>query len=743
MFFKRKYPCILQHDASDCAAAALANVCKFYKKEMTIMKIRELIGTDAYGTSIKGIVQGAEKLGFTVKAVKILIEEVDVNYSLPAIAHVKTKEGLSHFVVINKIKNGKLNISDPAIGERILGKNEFTNHFLGALILLVPKSEFELLDYKKASMFKVFKTLMLPQKRILLIVISVSFILTIIGLLSSLFSKIIFDEIIPYQLKKSLYIYMVIFGIISLVQLFLSTFRSYILLFLSRKIDIPVMLGYYNHVLRLKYNFFATRKVGDILTRFQDSMTIKEIFSKVSISLVLDSILASVTGVILWNINFSLFMIILVTVLIDIALIYGFKKSYKTLNYEEMEAGAWLNSQLIESVKNIETVKAYTNESEQIEKLENRFVSTMKLSYREGILSIIQGFLSSGAGSISNILLIGMGALSIISGKLSLGDLIVFQTLSGYFVDPIQNLVSLQLTFQEAQVAMHRLTEIMDLDTEQFSDKELLSNIDLRGDIEFSNVTFRYGSRQEVLHEFQVIFPSGKKIAIIGESGAGKSTIVKLLMKFYENEKGKILLNGYNLKDISSEYLRQHVGYVAQRVELFHGTILDNIRIGFPNATYEQVISACKRAGCHEFIQKIPGRYSGIIEEGGSNLSGGEQQKIAIARAILKKRELYIFDESTSNLDSFSEKEIQKLMLSSTEDVTTIIIAHRLSTIVHCDLIILMENGKVIESGNHKELLKRSAKYREMINIQQKGKSKDSKTQQTITRSKDEEILYE
>lgn len=731
----------MQHDASDCAAAALASICKHYKKELSIMRIREVIGTDAYGTTVYGLVNGAKELGFDARAVKILIENVSDEYTLPAIAHVITEDGLSHFIVINKIERDKFIVSDPERGIITYSKEDFQKIFSGVLILLVPTSQFEQLDYQKTTMLSVFKALIFPQKKLLTVIIMSSFALAIIGIVSSLFSKVLFDEIIPYQLKNTLFMYVILFGLISVAQLFLSAFRQHVLLFLSRKIDIPVLLGYYNHILKLPYHFFSTRRVGDILTRFQDAMTIKDIFSQVSISLVLDIVLAFITGIVLWNINSKLFGIILIMVILNIILIYMFKKRYKTLNYEQMNAASIMNSQLIESMKNIEVVKSYHDEAQQIEQLENKFIKVLKLGYEEGILSNIQGTVSSGIGTIGNLIFMSIGALAIINGDMSMGDLIAFQTLSGYFIEPIQNLVSLQLTFQEAQIAMKRLNEIMEIEPEQSDTNPLLENIDIQGDITFHDVTFRYGSRSPVLANFNMTIPVGKKVAIVGESGAGKSTVAKLLMKFYEVEEGEISINSYDLKDVNTYSLRQKIGYVPQNVELFSGKVIDNIKVGYPEATYEQVVSACRRAGCHEFIQKIPGRYYGFIEENGGNLSGGERQRIAIARALLQERQIYIFDESTSNLDSFSEKFVQEMMIERTRGTTTLIIAHRLSTIIHCDEIMFMENGQVLECGTHEELLEMSGKYRQMIDLQY-GNSTARKTN-NISKEIEEEVVYD
>lgn len=715
---KRKFPLVMQHDASDCAAAALAMICKYYKKEISIMKVREIIGTDSYGTSVYGIVEGAKKIGFDVKAIKINIKDINLDYTIPAVAQVVTSEGLNHFIVIYKRNKDSFVIGDPDKGLVTYTKKEFKKIFTGILVVLVPKNEFETNYIPGTSIWDIFKTIMLPQKRLLITVILSSLGLTILGILSSLFSKLIFDEIVPYELKKSLYIYMLVFTVISLMQTFLNFFRQYVLLFLSRKLDLPVLLGYYNHVLRLPFTFFSTRRVGDVLTRFQDAMTIKDIFSQVSISLILDLLLASLTGIAMIRLNWKLFLIIFTVVIINVITIYAFKGNYKNININQMEANGFMNSQLIESIKNIESIKAYGNENYQIEKLENNFVSVLKLNYKEGILSNLQGTISSGVSSIAGIILIGVGALAIIDGKLSIGDFIFFQTLSSYFTEPIQNLVSLQLTYQESQIAINRLSELMDLSIEDNDIESKLSKVDIRGDINFEDISFRYGSRPPIINKISFTLKKGSKIAIVGKSGAGKSTIAKLLMKFYETNNGNIIMNGYNIKDIKISTIRELIGYVPQNIELFTGTITDNLKIGNEHATFEEIIAATKLAGCYNFIQKLPNGFNSFVEENGSNFSGGEKQRIAIARAFLKPRQLYIFDESTSNLDSFSEKYIQRAMIEATNDITTIIIAHRISTIINSDYIIYLDDGNIIEEGTHKELLKLNGEYAKMIKLQ-------------------------
>ena len=727
----------MQHDASDCAAAAISTILLEYKSEMSIMKIREIIGTDSYGTSVKGIVDGLEKLNFNVKAIRTTASDITKNMTFPAIAQIRTKEGLNHFIVIHKLmRKNQFLIADPDRGLVKKHFKDFEELFTGVLILMIPNSEFERINYKNLGMFDLFRALILPQKKLLITIILASLLLSVIGIFLSLFSKILMDEVIPYQLKNSLYILLIAFGTVTLFQILLSTFRQHILLFLSRKLDIPLLLGYYNHILHLPYQFFVTRKVGDIITRFQDAMTIKDIFTTVSISLIMDVLLALISGIVLWNLNSNLFIILLIMVLINILLIYFFKKPYKKLNYEQMEAGALLNSHLIESIKNIETVKSQNDEESQIYKLENKFVASLKIGYREGVITNVQSSISNLIGSLGNIAFMGFGAISIMDGKMSIGDLLVFQTLSQYFTEPVQNLVSLQLTFQEAQIAMKRLSELMTLDRED-SKKEQLKNIPLNGNIEFKNVSFSYGSRPPVIKDFSLTIPSGARVAFVGESGAGKSTISRLLLKFIHPQEGKVTISGYDLEDVDHNFLRSHIAYIPQNIELFTGTIIDNIKVGNHNVTYEDIILACKKSDANEFIEKLQNRYETFVEESGSNFSGGEKQRIAIARALIANPEIYIFDEATSNLDSFSEQKIQNLIFRNRSNKTVIIIAHRLSTIVACDLICFLENGRINEQGTHEELIRLNGKYAEMIRLQ------SGKTVEITEQYFSEVMLYE
>jgi len=518
------------------------------------------------------------------------------------------------------------------------------------------------------------------------------------------------DEILPYSLKNQLTIFSIGFLILGLTQILISAIRQHMLLYLSQKIDIPLLLGYFKHVYRLPMKFFASRKVGDILTRFSDAFTIKNILTSVSLSLIIDIILAVVSAVILSIMNKSLFMVVLILTAISAALVYIFKGPYKKINIEQMEAGSRLNSTIIESLKGVETIKVQAAEEKIMDKLEGEYIRNLKIAFKEGVLSNVQGSVASVVSNIGNLVLMYLGARMVIDGDITLGSLMAFTSLSGYFMEPIGRLIGLQLEIQEASISLKRISEIFEVEKEQEQDKGI--KIDgIEGDIELNNITFRYGSRSPVLKDVTIKIPKGKKVALVGESGSGKTTISKLLLKYYVPEEGKINIGGYDIEELDIYSLRKNIAYVPQNVELFSGSIRENVTLGSENASYQDIKIACENAGCNSFIEKLPAKYDTFLEEAGGGLSGGEKQRLALARAFIKKSDFLILDEATSNLDFISEAKIYDTLFVKGRKKTMLVIAHRLSTIRNCDIIYVMDNGKVVEQGDHETLLKKKGYY--------------------------------
>lgn len=701
---------VKQHDMTDCAAACLATISMYYKKEITITKLRDILGTDIKGTTLKGLEDGAKRLGFDTRAIRVDKESFQSKYTLPAIAHIITDEGLSHFVVIHKVKKDKVTILDPAKGIKKESIDEFFKSFDGILLLLIPNNEFSAGKDKSSGILSKFIALLLPQKALFIYSIIASTILTILGIASSFFNKFLMDEILPYGLKNQLTVFVIGFLVLGITQIGLSAIRQHMLLYLSQKIDIPLLLGYFKHVYKLPMKFFTTRKVGDILTRFSDAFTIKNILTSVSLSLIMDIVLASVSAAILYIMNSTLFIVVLILTIVSAVLIYAFKGPYKKINIKQMEAGARLNSQIIESLKGIETIKVLAAEEKSLETLEKQYIKNLKIAFQEGVLSNIQGSISSGVSTIGNLVLMYLGATMVIDGKITLGGLMAFTSLSGYFMDPIGRLISLQLSIQEASISMKRISEIYEVEKEQEAENKIdIETID--EDIELENITFRYGSRAPVLKNINIKIPKGKKVALVGESGSGKTTVSKLLLKYYTPEEGKIKVSGYDIEELDLYALRKAIAYVPQNVELFSGSIRENIILGKENVSYEEMKTACENASCSSFIERLPAKYDTFLDEAGGGLSGGEKQRLALARALVKKSKFLILDEATSNLDFISESKIYDTLFNKGKNLTMLIIAHRLSTIRGCDIIYVLDKGEVVEVGSHEELLNKKGYY--------------------------------
>lgn len=696
---------------TDCGAACLATISKHYGCKIPITQIREVAGTDKQGTNVFGIIKAAEFLGFSTKAVKGDENAFLDGFPLPAIAHVVIENTL-HYVVIHDKSDEEIIVADPKRGILKFSPDDFFQIWTGVLILLEPTSQ--LRDSNETvSLFSRFMQLIRPHKKLIFAIFFTSILYTIFGMIGSFYFKFLIDDILPNGLEKKLQIISISFILLIIVRVFLNAYRSYVLLYLTQKLDRSISLEYYNHVLKLPMKFFGDRKVGEIVSRFLDASKVRVTVSDATLSVAIDSLMAIAGAIILFIQNSFLFYITLLLIPIYAVIIYIFHKLFTKANRDLMEKDAELASYIVESIKGIETIKAYNLEGTAFQETEKRFAKLLNSYYNLEKYEIIQSSLKLFLLLIGETTILWLGATEVFKGNLTVGQLITFNALLAYFLEPIQNLINLQSTIQTGLVASERLVEILDLEIEkQVEGTKQIKPQNLKGDIEFKDINFRYGTRELILKNVNLKINQGEKIALVGQSGSGKTTLIKLLMNFFQNETGNIFINGIDIKDIQLESLREKIAYIPQDTFFFNDTIKRNLSFGSSEEIeIKEIEEIAKLAKIHDFINNLPLQYNTFLEENAMNISGGQRQRLAIARALLRKPDILILDEATSNLDSTTENAISETIQTYCKDITTIIIAHRLSTIKNCNKIFVMDKGEIIESGTHKELLQTKGKY--------------------------------
>jgi len=709
---------IKQHDITDCGAACLASIAAHYGLKFPISRIRQYAFTDKKGTNILGIIEAAKKLGLEAKGVKGPFECL-TEIPKPAIAHVVVKEVLQHFVVIYKVTDKYILIMDPGDGKlHKKSHEEFKKEWTGILVLLHPAETFQKGDLKKSTL-KSFIELLRPHKSVMGQALFGALVYSILGLSTAIYVGKITDYVLVDRNINLLNLMGILMILIILLRTFVGSMKSILALKTGQRIDASLILGYYKHLLTLPQQFFDTMRVGEIISRVNDAVKIRNFINNVSLDLAVNLLIMIFTLIVMFVYSWKLAAITLVSAPLFILTYVLFNRLNKKYQRNIMESSAELESQLVESLNSIATIKRFGIESFANLKTEIRFVHLLKNTYTSAYGAIIANggieFISTGI----TIAVLWAGSNFVIDKEITPGTLMVFYSLVGYVLTPVGKLISSNQTIQDAMIAADRLFQIMDLEREQDETNKIILKPEMVGNIQFENVAFRYGSRKQVFESLNLSIHKSETTAIIGESGSGKTTLISLIQNLYPIQAGSIRIGDYNITQINNESLRQIVGTVPQQIELFAGSIIENIALGDFEPDMQKIMQLCDQLGIKDFIEKLPNAYLTQIGEHGVSLSGGEKQRIAIARALYKNPEILIFDEATSSLDSISEKYVKRTLSAlAKEGKTIIIIAHRLSTVKHADTIIVLENGKMMESGTHDQLIHTEGIYCKLWNEQ-------------------------
>ncbi len=741
---------IKQHDERDCGAACISMIASHYGLKHPISKYRELTKTDQNGANLYGLCDAAKKIGFHAEALSGNIEDLlnginNGDIKFPFIAHIINEDYMQHFIVVLNIKNGKFIIADPAKGKVKCTIEQFTNLWNGYIVTFEKNQEFRKGNFEKGGLKKFFGLLKGQYAKFITIII-LSVIISAIGIMGAFVfqvtiddfyiahetvicedgctdehehvteealeeSETILDKVLEFIIDEASNFnafFACLIGLYILQGLIQFT-RGYLISLISKKIDMRLMIPYYDHIIDLPMSAVNTRKTGEYLSRFSDANAVREAVSGATLTLILDSFMVIACGVILYIENSKLFYISLIIIILYAVIVFCYKKPLENINREVMENNARVQSYLKESIDGIETVKSHTAEKNAKNQNNSKFTRLINAVFKTNVISISQDTLCNLVELVGTVIILWVGFGMVIANQVTVGSLITFYALLAYFTEPIKNLIGLQPMMQSAIIAAERLNDILDIPTEgndYIEDKQLSFE-----SIKISNVDFRYGNRELILKNISFEIKKGERIAIVGESGCGKTTLAKLLLKFYTPENGEILIDNKKLSKTPTNSIRNSFSYIDQNIFLFSDTIKNNLLLGDTIASESEIIAACKATKADEFIESLPFGYETFLDENGKNLSGGQRQRLAIARALIRKPKLIIFDEATSNLDTITETAIKDTIFGLNKDLTCIIIAHRLSTIKNCDKIIVMSKGEIIEIGTHNELIAKRGKY--------------------------------
>jgi len=723
----KKYPFYKQIDYKDCGPTCLKIIAKHYEKTIYIEQLRNISETTREGSSLLGLSNAAEKLGFRSLGVKLTLERIK-EAPLPCILHWNK----NHYVVLYKTKRDVFYVSDPAHGLLRYTKQEFIKHWIGnnataqteegIALLLEPTAKFydsEFETKKQKFGFAFLSKYLFKYKRFLWQLV--------IGLIAASLLQLIFpfltQSVVDVGIKNQdiHFIYLILFAQLALFigRTAIEVIRSWILLHLSTRINISLVSDFFIKLMSLPIAFFDTRMTGDILQRINDHKRIERILTTSSLNVLFSVVNLIVFSFVLAYYSLMLFGIFVLGSFLYFLWIIIFLKKRKDLDYKRFSQVSQEQSKVIELINGMQEIKLHNAEKQKRWSWEFVQARLFKVSIESLALEQYQSVGSGFINEVKNILITVLSAKLVIDGEITLGMMLAISYIVGQLNSPIAQLINFIREVQDAKISLDRLSEIHNKDDEEQQNLEKITNVPLDASLQLSKVSFRYiGSDQLVLKDLDLTIPPKKVTAIVGVSGSGKTTLMKLLLKFYDPISGTIKIGNFDLQQVSQKTWRHECGVVMQEGYIFNDTIAQNIAVGEDYVDKTKLAHAVDVANIREFIEALPLSYNTKIGMEGVGVSTGQKQRLLIARAVYKNPNFLFFDEATSALDANNEKVIMEKLNTFFENKTVVVIAHRLSTVKNAHQIVVLDQGKIVEVGNHSELVKRKGDYYHLVKNQ-------------------------
>jgi len=706
---------VQQFDTTDCGAACLASIARYYGLKLPIWKIRQVAGTTRIGTSAYGIVTAAESIGLDAKGVEVSAEELN-EIPLPAIAHLELKSGSHHFVVIYKIGKRFVKVMDPAIGKLVnMDREAFFQKWTGVAILVIPAMNFEKGD-KTVSNFQRFWMLISPHKKIFVQSGFGALAFSVLGLSTAFYIQKLTDFVLVGHNQNLMNLMGVIMLVILALQVVLGTLQSWFVLRVGQNIDASLISSYFRHLISLPQRFFDSMRVGELISRVNDAVKIRNFINQVAVESVVDGLIVVIAFVVMFVFSWKLALLAYTVVPIYLLVFFITNTINKRMERKKMEETAELEIQLVEALRSVKTIKQMGAEPYFAEEVDAKLSGVLEQVYKSGKLDLFSSSSMHFVNRFLTLLVLWTGASLVINTQLTAGELMSFFAITAYFTGPVSRLTAINRTVHGALIALDRLFELLELKSENKVQNIEIEKDDV-GDIHLHNVSFSYTLEQDLFNDLNLKIREGCISALLGDSGSGKSTIAALLQGLYPISKGQIIIGNLDISHVSLSHLRRVVGVAPQNIELFAGNVIDNIALGDRQPDVKRIIEIIKRLQLTETINDLPEGLYTWLGENAIQLSGGQRQRLAIARMLYLNPQVYIFDEATSFLDDRSEAVIKTLILDlKAEGKTIIMVAHRMSTIDIADEVFVFSKGNLIQSGTYDNLKNdESGRFYEMM----------------------------
>ncbi|WP_026734686.1 peptidase domain-containing ABC transporter [Fischerella sp. PCC 9605] len=702
-----KYKVIRQHSEEDCGAACLASISKYYGRSFTLNHIREAVGTGQFGTSLLGLKRGAETLGFNARPVKTSPELLSrmKEAPLPAIIHWQG----NHWVVLYGKQGKKCVVADPAVGIRYLSKKDLAENWTDWLMLLLqpdPIRFYAQEDDKVGGFWRFFKRVWM-FRGILAQALPLNLVLGLLSLASPFLLQILTDDVLVRGDTRLLTTVAIAVVVMQFVSTSLSFVQSNLIAHFAQRLQLGLVLEFGRQILRLPLSYYEARRSGEIVSRLRDIDQINQLVAQVIVGLPSQFFIALVSFGFMIFYSWKLTTVAVVVAVVMTLSTIVFQPTLRVKTRELLVQEAEAQGVLVETFKGALTLKTTTAAPQFWDEFQSRFGRLATLTLNTIQIAIVNSTFSGFIAAIGSVALLWFGGNLVIQPQenLSIGQLLAFNAMNANFIGLIGSVIGFIDEYTRARTAVQRLTEVIDSTPEDNKDaKKQFVAIPGEADIVCNNVNFHYAGRIDLLEDFSLTIPGGKAIAFIGKSGCGKSTLAKLIAGLYPLQSGNIRIGIYNLDDLSLDCLRQQVILVPQDAHFWSRSIVENFRLGTPHVSFEQIVKACQIAEADEFISKLPDKYQTVLGEFGANISGGQRQRLAIARAIVTDPAVLILDESTAGLDPVSEAQVLDRLLEHRRGKTTILISHRPRVINRADWIVYLEQGKLKLQGSVEEL---------------------------------------